>query len=92
MYQIETANKKRNIKNKFMPKQLNAAAIEGIKSNPKLFSTVCDLLEIKPGGLMSNINRNSERLTQHEVVMAVAEEMGLQPNDILEEKEFAKTI
>ena len=76
-----------------MPKQLKREAIVEIKNNSKLFSTICDLLEIKPGGLMSNLNRNSERLTQHEVLMAIAEEMGLTPNEILvDEKEVAKAV
>jgi hypothetical protein len=73
-----------------MAKQLKKEAIEEILNNPKLFSSVCDLLNIKPGGLMSNLNRNSVRLCQHEVVIAVAGEMGLIPADILEEKDFVK--
>lgn len=76
-----------------MPKQLKREAIVEVKSNSKLFSTICDLLEIKPGGLMTNLNRNSERLTQHEVLMAIAEEMGVSPTDLLiEEKELAKAV
>jgi hypothetical protein len=92
LYQIETANRNSKLKQiSDMPKQLKREAITEIKSNHKLFSTICDLLDIKPGGLMSNLNRNSERLTQHEVLMAIAKEMGLTPNDILE-NEFAKAV
>jgi pyrroline-5-carboxylate reductase len=74
-----------------MAKQLKKEAITEIKNNSKLFQTVCDLLDVKPGGLMSNLNRNSERLTQHEVLIAIAAEMGLAPVEIIEE-EFAKAV
>lgn len=73
-----------------MAKQLKKEAIDEIMNSPKLFSSVCDMLDIKPNGLISNLNRNSARLTQHEVVLAVAESMNATPSDILEEKELAK--
>jgi hypothetical protein len=75
-----------------MAKQLSKTGISEIKSNPKLFSTICELLGIKPGSLMSLINRNSERLNQHIVVMAVAESMSVEADDILEERELTTSV
>lgn len=72
------------------PKQLTKAALEAIMNDTKLYSTICDLLDIRPATLMTHINRNSVRLSQYVVVMAIAEVMGVAPNDILEEKELAK--
>jgi hypothetical protein len=82
-----------NMTTKPTAKQLSKEALEAINTNPKLFGTICDLLDIKPTTLIAHLQRNSTRLNQYVVVMAVAETMGLTPDDILEEKEaVAKAV
>ena len=73
--------------------QMKKDALEEINKNSKLFGTICDLLEIKPTTLIAHIQRNSERLNQYVVVLAVSEAMGIAPSDIMEPKnEVAKAV
>ena len=67
-----------------MAKQLTREAIQAIHRNADLYAQVCKVLEIKPVSLPKLIQRGSERLTIHDVVIAVSKATGLRPSQIIE--------
>lgn len=58
-----------------------------IKSDPDLFAAVAKKMEIKPVTLAANIDRNGNALNQYSIVTLVADHLGKDPEELLEEDE-----
>jgi hypothetical protein len=68
-----------------MAKQLTKDAREAIQNDPELFAQVCAELEVKPGSLISALNKNSRRLTEHGVVVLISKKIGIRPTELTED-------
>jgi hypothetical protein len=68
-----------------MQRQLTNEAKAILTNEPSLFADVCKLLNVRVLSLPTLIKRNSSRLTNHDVVLRIAEAMNKQPDDILEQ-------
>jgi hypothetical protein len=62
--------------------------LEVIKTDPDLFGKVAKEMGIKPTSLAQNIDRNGNTLNQYSVVALVADHLGKNPQDLVEEPEL----
>lgn len=60
--------------------------LETMKSDPLLFAVVAKALRIKPASLPVTIERNGNTLNQYSIVKLVANHLGRNPEDLLEEE------
>lgn len=60
--------------------------LEKIKSDPDLFALVSRVSEIAPAALPMAIVRNSTKLNQYGVVVAVASHLGVDADDLLDKE------
>lgn len=56
-----------------------------IKSDPDLFAAVAKGMGIKPLSLAANIDRNGSTLNQYSIVTLIADYLGKNPEELLEE-------
>ncbi len=67
-----------------MARQLTKEARSRLLDDASLYADVCLLIEVKPNSLSQLIYRNSPWLTNHDVVLKIAEAMHKHPEQILE--------
>lgn len=58
--------------------------LEKIKSDPDLFSVVLKAMKIKPGSLLQALIRESNTITEYDIVVLVASHLGVEPDDVVE--------
>lgn len=66
--------------------KLKQEVLSEIKSDSDLWSLVADKMGIKPISLGQMLQRNGATLNQYSVVKAIADYLGLNPQDIVEEE------
>lgn len=60
--------------------------IELIKSDADLFALVAKTMGVRPTSVLETLKRNSNRLNQYSVVTTVAEYLGKEASEIVEEE------
>lgn len=68
--------------------RLKQEVLDKIKSDSDLFSLVAKKTGIQPISLATNIGRRPKALNQYDVVIAIAQHLGQNPEDLLEEEEM----
>ncbi|WP_407522579.1 hypothetical protein PDL71_15210 [Lacibacter sp. MH-610] len=68
-----------------MAKRFTSEALDFIKGDADCFAEVSKEMGIEPGSLLSAINRNTATLNQYSVVTLVANHMGRNPDELVEE-------
>lgn len=60
--------------------------IEKIEQDAELFIQVCKALEIKPSSMPVTLKRNGKLLNQYHIVALVADHLGQEPSELIEEE------
>lgn len=68
-----------------MAKRLTQEAIQTALNDSDLYKTITDILGIVPGSTYMTIKRNGPPVNRYDIVEAIANKMGVQPDDIMEE-------
>lgn len=66
-----------------MQRILSEEAKKHLLGTPSLYADVCMLLGVKPTSLSQLVYRDRKCLTTHDVVMAIAKNMGVKSNEVL---------
>ena len=61
-----------------------------MKADPDLFAALCKAMDVKPSSMTNTIDRNSGTLNQYNIVALVADHLGKNPEDLLEEESEEK--
>ncbi len=75
-----------------MARQLTKEAKSKLLDDASLYADICLLIGVKPNSLTQLIYRNSSWLTNHDVVLKIAEAMHKQTEEILEEAEESTVV
>lgn len=70
-----------------MAKVLKKEVLDTIRADVELFAKVATELDVKPVTLAATIGRNGNNLNKYSVVALVAEHLGTDPEQLMEEKQ-----
>ena len=63
--------------------------IELMLNDPRLFALICEAKAVKPSNLGIVIRRNGNSINQYGIVKIVADYLGRDPDELIEEKHIA---
>jgi hypothetical protein len=72
--------------------KMKSEILEKIENDIDLFAIVAKALDLKPASLPSTLKRNGSNLNQYSIVKLVADYLGQNPEDLLEEDTVKESV